>query len=336
MSVVTPVYNNAEYLAECIESVLAQSYSHWDYTIVNNCSTDETLSIARKYAARDARIRIVDNEQFLPIIENHNHAIRQISPESQYCKFIFADDWLYPTCIEQMVSVAEEHPSVGLVGAFTTDGESVLWRGPVYPARRISGREICRSMLLGGPYLLGPMTSLLVRSDLIRKRSTFFDERTLHADTMACFDVLLESDYSYVHQVLSFNRARKESAGAFASDFDSIILGVLIVFLEYGRVLLTDVEYKQHWKHLNWKYHRILANNVVRLRPRAFWKYHADTLAAFGGNIEWTLLAASVISEIGSRVLHPVKNLSRGLWWWSKAWNRVTTVGKQAHPQHLP
>ena len=48
VSVVTPVYNGAEFLAECIESVLAQTYTNWNYTIVNNCSTDETLAIAQK------------------------------------------------------------------------------------------------------------------------------------------------------------------------------------------------------------------------------------------------------------------------------------------------
>ena len=42
VSVVTPVYNGAEYLSECIESVLAQTYQNWDYTIVNNCSTDDS------------------------------------------------------------------------------------------------------------------------------------------------------------------------------------------------------------------------------------------------------------------------------------------------------
>ena len=40
VSIITPLYNNAEHLSECIESVLAQTYPHWDYTIVNNCSTD--------------------------------------------------------------------------------------------------------------------------------------------------------------------------------------------------------------------------------------------------------------------------------------------------------
>src|SRR6266850_7795894 len=167
VSIVTPVYNGAEYLAECVESILAQTYQNWDYTIVNNCSTDGSLAIAQRYAARDPRIRIVSNDRLIPIIGNHNHTIRQISPDSKYCKFVFADDWLYSSCIEEMVGVAEKNPSVGLVGAYTMDGQSVLWDGPSYSAHQVSGWEVCRSRLLGGPYVFGTMTSLLVRSDLV-------------------------------------------------------------------------------------------------------------------------------------------------------------------------
>ena len=116
VSIVTPVYNNAEYIAECIESVLAQTYGNWDYTIVNNCSTDGSGEIARRYAARDTRIKVIDNDHFLRAIPNHNVALRQISPGSKYCKVVFADDWIFPQCIEEMVAVAEEHSSVAVVG----------------------------------------------------------------------------------------------------------------------------------------------------------------------------------------------------------------------------
>src|SRR5215470_4736229 len=86
VSVVTPVYNGAEFLSECIESVLAQTYQNWEYTIVDNCSTDGSVEIARRYAAKDRRIRIRQNPQFLSVIPNHNIALRQISPQSKYCK----------------------------------------------------------------------------------------------------------------------------------------------------------------------------------------------------------------------------------------------------------
>src|SRR5437660_8450669 len=92
VSIVTPVYNGEDYLRDCIESVLAQTYSNWDYTIVNNCSTDRTLEIAQHYAARDSRIRVHDNGTFVDVIKNHNIAFRQISPKSRYCKLVAPDD----------------------------------------------------------------------------------------------------------------------------------------------------------------------------------------------------------------------------------------------------
>src|SRR5689334_20495375 len=98
VSIVTPVYNGEAYLRECIESVLSQTYSNWDYTIVNNCSTDRTLEIAEEYAARDSRIRICSGDTFVRVVENHNRAFRQISPKSAYCKVLAADDWLFPEC----------------------------------------------------------------------------------------------------------------------------------------------------------------------------------------------------------------------------------------------
>src|SRR3977135_4188229 len=92
VSVVTHVYNGESYLRECIESVLAQTYTNWDYTIVNNCSTDRTLEIAQESAAKDSRIRIHSNEVFVRVIENHNISFRQIAPQSKYCKVVAADD----------------------------------------------------------------------------------------------------------------------------------------------------------------------------------------------------------------------------------------------------
>src|SRR5215475_8977537 len=129
VSVVTPVYNNVEYLSQCIESVLAQTYPNWDYTIVNNCSTDGTSEVARRYAAKYPRIRVHENTQFLRAVANHNNALRQISPKSKYCKIVFGDDWMFPRCLEEMISVAEEHPSVGIVGAYALEEDRVAWIG---------------------------------------------------------------------------------------------------------------------------------------------------------------------------------------------------------------
>jgi cellulose synthase/poly-beta-1,6-N-acetylglucosamine synthase-like glycosyltransferase len=84
VGIVTPMYNNVQYVKECIESILSQTYQNWQYIIVNNCSTDGSADIAHGYAQRDSRIRVHDNENFLPVVANHNIALRQVSPESKY------------------------------------------------------------------------------------------------------------------------------------------------------------------------------------------------------------------------------------------------------------
>src|ERR671926_420562 len=88
--VVTPVYNGERYLAEAIESVLSQTYQHWEYIIVNNRSTDRSLEIARRYVQQDTRIRLHTNPEFLGMLQNGNNALRQISPESKYGKVLHA------------------------------------------------------------------------------------------------------------------------------------------------------------------------------------------------------------------------------------------------------
>jgi glycosyltransferase involved in cell wall biosynthesis len=83
VSVLTPAYNRAEFLAECIESVQAQTYTNWEYIIVNNCSTDDTLEVVRRYAATDSRIRVYSNDVLLDLNSNHNLAFSLMSPASK-------------------------------------------------------------------------------------------------------------------------------------------------------------------------------------------------------------------------------------------------------------
>ena len=190
VSIVTPVYNEEEHLAECVESILAQTYQNWDYTIVDNCSTDRSVEIARRYAAKDSRIRIHQNEHFLEMLPNHNVAVRQISPVSKYCKVVLGDDWIFPRCVERMVAVAEEHPSVGVVSAYELCGQQVRITGLPLEQNLVAGGEACSQFLLDKLLLFGSQNSVLYRADLVRRRNPFYVETNMYADFEACFALL--------------------------------------------------------------------------------------------------------------------------------------------------
>jgi glycosyltransferase involved in cell wall biosynthesis len=132
VSIVTPVYNGETCLAECIESVCAQTYPNWEYVIVDNRSTDRSREIAENHAGKDPRIRIHVNETFLPLMQNWNHALRQISESSKYCKVVLADDRLFTECVSSMVKVAEDNPRAGIVGSYRLEENQVNLDGIPY------------------------------------------------------------------------------------------------------------------------------------------------------------------------------------------------------------
>lgn len=282
VSVVTPVYNTEKYLAECVESVLAQTYQNWEYIIVNNCSTDRSLEIAQRYESQDARVRVHDNAEFLNQMQNWNHALRQISPESKYCKVVHADDWLFPECISRMVEVAEAHPNVGIVGAYRLDETQVNLDGLPYPSTVVPGREICQATLVGDLYVFGSPTSLLIRSDYIRNSETFYDESIIQADKKVCFDILQDSDFGFVHQVLTYTRRHNESMTSLIHRFESRRLGRLIYLAKYGPVFLGEGEYRVRFDQAMESYYRFLGRSVFERRGEDFWSYHRNELEKLG------------------------------------------------------
>ena len=322
VSVVTPVYNGAEFLPECIESILHQTYEHWDFTIVNNCSTDDTLTVCLKYARRDPRIRVVTNSSFLNIIENHNRALTYISPDAKYGKVLFGDDWLFPTCLEQLVSNAERHPSIGVVSSYALAGDRILCAGVPFPSHVVDGREICRRKLAGGVDVFGTPTTQLVRADLIRKRTKFFNEANLHADTEACLDVLQESDFGFVHQILSCSRQRADSNESFAKKFETHMLGMLVAYMKYGPVYLDRGAYKYYLKKRLKDYHCMLAKNVLCGRSMAFWRFHAEALRSVGGKIEPLRVIASLPHEAFKVMRGSASRMADVNPWWPEAISR--------------
>jgi glycosyltransferase involved in cell wall biosynthesis len=317
VSVVTPVYNGEKYLAECIESVLAQTYQNWEYIIANNCSTDRSLEIAQHYAQKDAHIRIHNNKEFLPIMSNWNHALRQISAESKYCKVVHADDWLFPECIMQMVKVAEANPSVGLVSAYRLHGNQVDLDGLPYPSPVVPGREICRLSLLGGGfYVFGSPTSLLIRSDLIQSRPVFYDESisskgisNIYADVDACYDLLQEVDFGFVHQVLTYTRMHEESQTSIHWRFNTRVLGHLAVLTKYGPACLSHQEYEKRLEQRLQGYYRFLGKSVLQRREKEFWDYHKEGLEKLGFSLNRIELIKAATKELYLQtvncLLHP-------------------------------
>jgi glycosyltransferase involved in cell wall biosynthesis len=312
VTVVTPVYNGADYLPECIESVLAQTYTRWSYVIVDNASTDRTREIADAYAARDPRIRVLRNERFVRAIENYNIAFRQVAVDAAYCKVVAADDWLFPECLERMVALAEAHPSVAVVGAYQLAG-TVIGDGLPYPASVVSGRDVCRMQLLGGPYVFGTPTAVLYRADLVRSRPAFFNESNLHADDEACLEFLHERDFAFVHQILTFRRVQAGSLTSVSQRLNTYTPHLLYLLLRYGDRYLSTGEQERRIREILREYYRALGAGLLKGRGRDFWRYHQRRLQELGYPLWTWRLVAATFGQAADYLLNPKSTIERVL-----------------------
>lgn len=107
-----PIYNGQNYLAQTMDSILAQTYRDFEIIISDNASTDQTESICREYAARDARVHYYRNETNIGASANYNRVFEL--GQGAYFKWAAHDDLLAPTYLERCVEVLDRDPDVVL------------------------------------------------------------------------------------------------------------------------------------------------------------------------------------------------------------------------------
>jgi len=287
VSVVTPVYNTAEYLAECITSVLSQTRGDFEYLIVDNASTDGSGEIAEEFAKHDARIRVVHFEKHLPQIPNYNRALRLTEPTARFCKIAQADDVLLPRCLEDMLSVAETDHGITLVGAYCILQNYVFLDGLDFYERVIDGVELCRRYMLGGPFIFGNPTSHLYRMIDIQESPNFYSESSPIADADAAVRLLLRGKFGFVHQTLSFSRRTNDSISTRNKDYDIDTLTRRMILEMYGGYCLDSSTLKTLRRRWSGRHNRVLAEGWLFRYGHPFWDLHSAGLAEAGLKISW-------------------------------------------------
>ncbi len=114
VSVLVPVFNGEPFLAECLESVLAQDFGDYELLLSDDGSTDGSASVIERYARRNGRIRWWRNPRNLGIGGNFNACLK--AAQGRYIKYVLQDDKLIdPSVVRRMVAALESNPSVALV-----------------------------------------------------------------------------------------------------------------------------------------------------------------------------------------------------------------------------
>ena len=165
ISVLMTAYNREKYIQEAIESVLASSYKDFELVIVDDCSSDKTVEIAKRYEAKDIRVKVFVNEKNLGDYPNRNKAASY--GRGKYLKYLDSDDVMRKDCLEKMVSQMELYPECAFGISSRSLNHSIIHT----PENSYRVHFFERGILDISP------SGSIIRSDVFKKENGFWNLR---------------------------------------------------------------------------------------------------------------------------------------------------------------
>lgn len=205
-----PAYNSEQWIADAINSVIAQSYADWELLVVDDCSSDSTAATVNAFAAGDKRIRLISNPINGGPSRSRNKAL--LEAKGDYISFIDSDDLMEASQLEYLIGLMKKHEAdiaCGRIVPFCKEEKIVKKRRKIEVTEILNPEEaVARSL-----YQTGVEASIygkLYRKELFRDLK--FNEGELYEDLSIFYLILLKSRRIIESDVaVYFYRKRKES-----------------------------------------------------------------------------------------------------------------------------
>lgn len=251
VSVIIPIYNTAEYLPECLDSVISQTLKEIEIICVDDGSTDDTPQILEEYALRDERIKIIHKENGGLVAARKTGVMAAKGP---YVAFVDSDDWIEKEMYEQLYHIAEEYHvdmvtcGFFLEGNYTTqhmdtiaqgiyEGQDMLWLRDkaIYNLQEHSSG------------LKASLCYKLFKRELIQDAQCKIpDEITMAEDKMCLLTALLECNSVYVYHK-SFYHYRIRANSIVHTGSEEYLLKVYAVY-KYFKELYRNESFTKNMR----------------------------------------------------------------------------------------
>ena len=165
VSVLVTVFNREAYLAETLDSILNSTFQNFEIIVVDDCSTDNSLKIARQFALKDGRIAVHVNERNLGDYNNRNRAASLAS--GRYIKYLDADDLIYRNSLDGMVDALDRFSDAALALS-----SNVIDPPEPYPVFFTPKKLIRQHFMEQSPLGVGP-SAAIIRRDCFEKVGGF-------------------------------------------------------------------------------------------------------------------------------------------------------------------
>lgn len=215
ISVIIPVYNTEKYLAECLDSILNQTFSDIEVICIDDKSDDSSLDILKKYEKNDSRIRVFENEKNKGQGYSRNRGIQLA--RGKYINFTDADDYIPPYAYEKLYNYIELNDTDFVVGNASQFNEHLIWKEYLFKTvfenihESIPSTHISRNNTL--VYDTSPVNKLIKKSFLENKKIQFPEERIFYEDILFTIKLhCLSSKISILNEEIYFWRVRADSS----------------------------------------------------------------------------------------------------------------------------
>lgn len=241
VTVFIPAYNAGQYIKETVESVLRQTYGHFELLIVNDGSTDETVQIIEGF--QDPRIRLCHNDRNRGLSYTRNRGLELATGE--YIAFLDADDLALPHRLQTQVAFLEAHPQYNLVGSWF----HTMTDGAVKRQRYHAGQYKIRN---AGMVFMPMLTTstIMIRTSFIREKRLSYSEAYFvaedHAFLIDCArytDIVCLSKPVTIYR-LGHESVSKKSSQEKVAERRRVISQVQQMAIEAQGIVLTDEQKK--------------------------------------------------------------------------------------------
>lgn len=204
VSVITPSYNSADFIAETIEAIQAQTYTHWELLITDDCSTDDTCKIISKYCEKDNRIKLFHLAPNGGAGKARNNSIKEA--KGRFIAFCDSDDKWYPEKLERQIKFMIDNNYELTYTSYDVIDEIGTPIGKVKCLNKLSYRTLLRDNGIGCLTAMYDTRRIgKIYMPLIRKRQ----------DWCLWLDIIKKTGYAYgLQERLSIYRERKNSISA--------------------------------------------------------------------------------------------------------------------------
>ncbi len=215
-----PVYNGERYLESAIQSVLDQTYDDFELIIADNASTDRSADICRDFAAQDARIRYLRNEQNIGAAANYNLLFQEA--QCEFFRWNNSDDLLEPTLHEKCYRALRDNPDAVLAAGTTVliNDDGAKMDNYVDDLHIVNERPSTRFREFFDRVGLTNVIYGLMRKTPLGKTELMGDGSIPTADIVFMAHLVLQGKFIVLDEPLFYRRMHEQSSSADRDDMD--------------------------------------------------------------------------------------------------------------------